>query len=137
MRRPWVVMARSGAWASLVGDRFLVCGERHATPRFVERLDIDCDRLLRARLWKLYDEGQFGRLRAWGARALLNTHEAAAGAPRRVVVVCRSVVSLQRNPHAVSFAAASDCRTIAICEYTPLVGFGAVIHLRLELTDCP
>ena len=40
------------------------CGERHATPWFVERLDMDCDRLLRARLWKLYDEGHlFGRLR--------------------------------------------------------------------------
>jgi hypothetical protein len=39
------------------------CGERHATPGFAEGLDIDCDRLLRARLWKLYDEGQFGRLR--------------------------------------------------------------------------
>jgi hypothetical protein len=39
------------------------CGERHATPWFVERLGIDCDRLLRERLWKLYGEGQFGRLR--------------------------------------------------------------------------
>src|SRR5262245_19083030 len=40
------------------------CRERHATPWFVERLDMDCDRLLRARLWKLYDEGHlFGRLR--------------------------------------------------------------------------
>ena len=39
------------------------CGERHATPWFVERLDMDCDRLLRARLWKLYDQSQFGRLR--------------------------------------------------------------------------
>jgi hypothetical protein len=46
------------------------CGERHATP-FVERLGIDCDRLLRERLWKLYGEGQFGRLRGDGA-ALLN-----------------------------------------------------------------
>src|SRR5262249_17917097 len=37
---------------------------RHATQWFVERLDMDCDRLLRARLWKLYDEGHsFGRLR--------------------------------------------------------------------------
>ena len=26
------------------------CGERHAMPWFVERLDIDCDRLVRARL---------------------------------------------------------------------------------------
>jgi hypothetical protein len=40
------------------------CRERHATPWFVERLDMDCDRLLRVRLWKLYDEGHlFGRLR--------------------------------------------------------------------------
>src|SRR5262249_5385951 len=40
------------------------CGERHATPWFVERLELDCDRLLRARLWKLYHEGQLcGRLR--------------------------------------------------------------------------
>ena len=39
------------------------CGERHAMPWFAERLDIDCGRLLRARLWKLYDEGQFGRSR--------------------------------------------------------------------------
>ena len=31
--------------------------------RFVERLGIDCDRLLHERLWKLYGEGQFGRLR--------------------------------------------------------------------------
>jgi hypothetical protein len=37
------------------------CGERHATPWFVERLGIDCDRLLRERLWKLYGEGQLGR----------------------------------------------------------------------------
>ena len=40
------------------------CHERHATQWFVERLDMDCDRLLRERLWKLYDEGPlFGRLR--------------------------------------------------------------------------
>ena len=59
----------SGARASLVSvtaswftsDK--TCGERYATPWFVERLDMDCDRLLRARLWKLYDEGQFSRLR--------------------------------------------------------------------------
>jgi hypothetical protein len=38
--------------------------QRHAMPWFVRRLDMDCDRLLRARLWKLYDEGHlFGRLR--------------------------------------------------------------------------
>src|SRR5262245_42154226 len=29
------------------------CGERHATPWFVERLHMDCDRLLRARLWNV------------------------------------------------------------------------------------
>jgi hypothetical protein len=34
------------------------CGERHATRWFVKRLDIDCGRLLRERLWELYDEGQ-------------------------------------------------------------------------------
>ena len=39
------------------------CGERDPTPWLVERLGIDCDRLLRERLWKLYDEGQFGRVR--------------------------------------------------------------------------
>jgi hypothetical protein len=39
------------------------CRERHATAWLVERLDIDCDRLLRERLWKLYDEGQFWPLR--------------------------------------------------------------------------
>jgi hypothetical protein len=46
------------------------CRERHATPWLVESLDIDCDRLLRARLWKLYDEGQLWPLRRGGA--LLN-----------------------------------------------------------------
>jgi hypothetical protein len=40
------------------------CHERHATPWFAECLGLDCDRLLRERLWKLYDEGShFGRLR--------------------------------------------------------------------------
>jgi len=70
MRRPWVVMASFVAVLLVLalGHRWSVtaswftsdktCGERDATPRFVERLDIDCDRLLRARLWKLYDEGQ-------------------------------------------------------------------------------
>jgi hypothetical protein len=38
------------------------CGERHATPWFAEPFSIDCDRLLRERLWKLYGEGQFRRL---------------------------------------------------------------------------
>jgi hypothetical protein len=75
MRRPWVAMA-SFVVVLLVlalGHRWSVTAswftsdktwrERHATPWFVERLDIDCGRLLRARLWKLYEEGQFGRLR--------------------------------------------------------------------------
>ena len=75
-RQPWVVTAsfvavllvlafghRWSATASwFTSDK--TCGERHATPWFVERLDMDCDRLLRARLWELYDEGHsFGRLR--------------------------------------------------------------------------
>ena len=75
MRRPWVVMASFLAVLLVLalGHRWSVaaswfrsdktCGERHATPWFAERLDIDCGRLLRARLWKLYDEGQFGHLR--------------------------------------------------------------------------
>ena len=75
MRRPWVGMASFVAVLLFVtlGHRWSVtaswftsdktCGERHATPWFVERLGIDCDRLLRERLWKLYDEGQLGRLR--------------------------------------------------------------------------
>ena len=76
MRRPWVGMASFVAVLLVLalGHRWSVtaswftsdktCGERHATPWFVERLGIDCDRLLRERLWKLYDEGHlFGRLR--------------------------------------------------------------------------
>jgi hypothetical protein len=75
MQRPWVAMASFVAVLLVValGHRWSVtaswftsdktCGERHATPWFVERLGIDCDRLLRERLWKLYGEGQFGRLR--------------------------------------------------------------------------
>jgi len=79
MRRPWVAMA-SFVVVLLVlalGHRWSVtaswftsdktCRERHATPWFAQRLDIDCDRLLRARLWKLYDEGHlFGRSRSGG-----------------------------------------------------------------------
>jgi hypothetical protein len=74
MRRPWIgtasfvgvllVVAFGHRW-SVTASWFTsdkTCGERHATP-FVERLGIDCDRLLRERLWKLYGEGQFGRLR--------------------------------------------------------------------------
>jgi len=76
MRWPWVGIAsfvavllvptfghRWSATASwFTSDK--TCGERHATPWFVARLDMDCDRLLRARLWRLYDEGRlFGRLR--------------------------------------------------------------------------
>jgi hypothetical protein len=75
MRRPWVGMASFVALLLVVafGHRWSVtaawftsdktCGERHATLWFVERVGIDCDRLLRERLWKLYGEGQFGRLR--------------------------------------------------------------------------
>jgi hypothetical protein len=58
------------------------CGERHATPWFVERLGIDCDRLLRARLWKLY-EANLAAYVGDGA-ALLNNESAMAS--RRVVV---------------------------------------------------
>ena len=83
MRGTWVVMASFVAvlLVMALGHRWSVtaswftsdktCRERHATPWFVERLGIDCDRLLRERLWKLYDEGQFG-LRGSGA-ALANT----------------------------------------------------------------
>ena len=75
MRRPWVAMASFVAVLLVLalGHRWSVtaswftsdktCGERHAMAWFAQRLDIDCDRLLRARLWKLYDEGQFGRAR--------------------------------------------------------------------------
>ena len=76
MRRPWVAVASFVAVLSVLalGHRWSVtaswftsdktCRERHAAPWFVERLGIDCDRLLRERLWKLYDEGHlFGRLR--------------------------------------------------------------------------
>src|SRR6201984_2995652 len=76
MRRHWegivsfvavlLVLALGHRWSAtaswFTSDK--TCGERHATPWFVARLDMDCDRLLRARLWKLYDEGPlFGRLR--------------------------------------------------------------------------
>ena len=75
MRRPWIgmasfvavllVLALGHRWSATASwfTRDKTCGERHATPWFVERLGIDCDRLLRERLWKLYGEGQFGRLR--------------------------------------------------------------------------
>jgi len=75
MRRPWVGMASFVAVLLFValGHRWLgtaswfksdrTCRERHATAWLVERLGIDCDRLFRERLWKLYDEGQLGRLR--------------------------------------------------------------------------
>jgi len=76
MRPPWVgmtsfvavllVLALGHRW-SVTASWFTsdkTCRERHATPWFAQRLDIDCDRLLRARLWKLYDEGHlFGRSR--------------------------------------------------------------------------
>ena len=32
-----------------------ICAERHAPRWLVERLGIDCDRLFRERLWKLYE----------------------------------------------------------------------------------
>ena len=75
MRRPWVGMASFVAVLLVLalGHRWSVtaswftsdktCHERHATRWFVERLDMDCDRLLRVRLWRLYDEGQFWPLR--------------------------------------------------------------------------
>jgi hypothetical protein len=56
MRRPWVAMASFVAVLLVLalGHRWSVtaslftsdktCGERHATPWFVERLDIDCGR---------------------------------------------------------------------------------------------
>jgi hypothetical protein len=56
MQRPWVAMASFVAVLLVValGHRWSVtaswftsdktCGERHATPWFVERLGIDCDR---------------------------------------------------------------------------------------------
>jgi hypothetical protein len=38
--------------------------QRGTGPRATSsRNALDCGRLLRARLWKLYEEGQFGRLR--------------------------------------------------------------------------
>jgi hypothetical protein len=75
MRRSWAAMA--GFLAVLLvmalGHRWSVsaswftsgktCRERHAAPWLVQRLDIDCGRLLRERLWKLYDKGRFGRSR--------------------------------------------------------------------------
>ena len=76
MRRPWIVNGPALLLVLLVlalGHRWSVtaswftsdktCGERHATPWFVERLGVDCGRLLRERWWKLYDKGQFGHFR--------------------------------------------------------------------------
>jgi hypothetical protein len=71
MRRPWVavagfvavllVLALSHRWSMTVSwftsDK--TCRERHAAPWLVNRLDIDCGRLLRERLWKLYEEGRW------------------------------------------------------------------------------
>jgi len=100
-RRPWVgmtsfvavllVLALGHRW-SLTASWFTsdkTCHERHATRWFVARLDMDCDRLLRARLWKLYDEGHlFGRLRGerGGAVEYMQQLYMTARAPRRVVV---------------------------------------------------
>jgi hypothetical protein len=65
MRWPWVGMASFVAVLLVLalGHRWSVsaswftsdktCGERHATLWSVQRLGIDCDRLLRERLWKL------------------------------------------------------------------------------------
>ena len=60
-----VVLALGHRW-SVTASWFTsdkTCRERHTMPWFAARLGMDCDRLLRARLWKLYDEGQFGRSR--------------------------------------------------------------------------
>src|SRR6266404_150239 len=70
------------------------CGERHATQWFVERLDMDCGRLL-SPIWPL----------TWGAKRRCRIHEAAiyaaARAPRRVVVLpCK-----RRRPRLVATAA--------------------------------
>ena len=84
MRRPWVGMASFVAVLLVVafGHRWSAtaswftsdktCGERHATRWFVERLGIDCDRLLRERLWKLYDEAIYLAACVEGGVALLN-----------------------------------------------------------------
>jgi hypothetical protein len=73
MRRPWAAMAGFVVVLLVLalGHRWSVtaswftsdktCRERHAAPWLVTRLNIDCGRLLRERLWKLYDEGQLGR----------------------------------------------------------------------------
>jgi hypothetical protein len=76
MQRPWVAMASFvvvllvlalGHHWSVTASWFTsdkTCRERHAAPWLVQRLDIDCGRFLRERLWKLYDEGRFGRSRS-------------------------------------------------------------------------
>jgi hypothetical protein len=75
MRQPWTAMGGFVAVLLVLalGHRLPVtaswftsdktCRERHAAPWLVNRLDIDCGRLLRERVWKLYDEGRFGRSR--------------------------------------------------------------------------
>jgi hypothetical protein len=99
MRRPWLgmvgfvavllVLALGHRW-SVTASWFTsdkTCRERHATRWFVARLDMDCDRLLRARLWELYDGGHlFGRLRG-GRGGAVEIYYEAARASRRVVVV--------------------------------------------------
>jgi hypothetical protein len=52
--------------SSLLGSQAIRHVVSDMQRQLVERLDIDCVSWLRARLWKLYDEGQFGRVRAWG-----------------------------------------------------------------------
>ena len=83
MRRPWVGIASLVAVLLVValGHRWSVtaswftsdktCRERQAAPWLVKRLNIDCGRLLRERLWKLNDEGQLA-VQAAG-RAVVNT----------------------------------------------------------------
>src|SRR5262245_58180792 len=69
-----------------------------------------CDRLLRARLWKLYDEGQFGRLAGRRCRIHKAAIHEAARAPRRVVV-CRVASFLQSKKFLWdSSALALSCR---------------------------
>jgi hypothetical protein len=76
MRRSWAAMVGFVALLLVLalGHRWSVtaswftsdktCRERHAAPWLVNHLDIDCGRLLRERLWKLYDEGRFSRSRS-------------------------------------------------------------------------
>ena len=85
LRRPWVgiasfvavllVLALAHRWSATVSwftsDK--TCHERRATPWFVERLGIDCDRLLRERLWKFMTKAANLAAYVGGGAALLNT----------------------------------------------------------------